>query len=88
MRKIATDLSHTHRLRQAWFLARIFMPAVMAWRLPHQTVAAVARVLKTSAVIGQYREDAVEMIRENPLKSVLLALGVGALLGFLLTRRV
>lgn len=37
--------------------------------------------------VGVLTEGTIGYVRENPIKTVLLAVGVGALIGFLLTRR-
>jgi ElaB/YqjD/DUF883 family membrane-anchored ribosome-binding protein len=36
---------------------------------------------------GEFEDSVVSYIRDNPVKSVLMAAGAGALLGFLLSRR-
>ena len=37
--------------------------------------------------VTQFEDQIVEYVRQKPLQSVLIAVGAGALLGFLLTRR-
>ena len=42
---------------------------------------------KANETFNQYCEQTSEMVRENPMKSLLVAAGVGALLGMLFARR-
>jgi ElaB/YqjD/DUF883 family membrane-anchored ribosome-binding protein len=54
-----------------------------------RTVEAAASRLKDKVVSGaeERLESTREYVSENPLKAILLALGVGALIGFLIGRR-
>ncbi|HMQ21108.1 MAG TPA: hypothetical protein PKE00_01380 [Planctomycetota bacterium] len=49
--------------------------------------AGVAALEKGKDTIEQYREKVESATREQPIKSVLVAAGVGAVLGILLARR-
>jgi ElaB/YqjD/DUF883 family membrane-anchored ribosome-binding protein len=42
---------------------------------------------KANETFTQYCDQTSDMIKENPMKSMLIALGVGTLLGMLMTRK-
>jgi ElaB/YqjD/DUF883 family membrane-anchored ribosome-binding protein len=42
---------------------------------------------KANETFNQYCEQTSDMIKENPMKSMLIAAGIGALLGMLMTRK-
>ncbi len=56
-----------------------------ARRAKDKVVAARDRIAEKS--IGDIVEGGREMVRENPMKTVLVAAGVGALVGYMIARR-